>query len=1412
MVTKSSEETVPVFVSTFKEYLDHQHNLQHHVEQDISASPRLRPIEGTTLREDFVLDQIQALGNQLISLEEVSSDSEDDTTPSHRDGTMPRAYWQPKRSKIDILSTAVAQEIAQLTGSFLDPELSRNRVRIHSGNFNDALRRLTNLEPLLVRIARRGSYTDSNKYFQERFATNRNNSNHVAAGNVLVIREADIETRFRLTRTVLGQERAIRIIVSDSAKATIENKCIEELRYYDENNQLTIPSNLTLNAIGAKATSELDEPRIWANFKYPKIGKDLAPQSSSLSKIVRPARSVLSGTVVGSSKFLSLKDNDQIRQWTTDVTEPIDPDSAPPAPPVEESVVQSRRQRKVAVDSDDEDDDAIVKNENNIRSDIVPLPTPPGLRAGSTIDRLMQGADDDERSVVDVVQSSRQRIVRNDSDDSVDDDTSVNNKAEDTENIPPDGPKAEPAPILLIGTSRRTSALANGDDRASLQDNFDGGTGSIGSLRSKPSASVTNVSIPMDKSRRMASSESSRRQILRESRVVNLRTPFQLSTPSRGPNNPRSASLASTGVNPLERNSPNTFVAHEPLRIKTTDTTSRSRQQQGSSQDLLIDFEEETQISSHTYPPPGLGITNTPSRDLSSRNVANPTLLDLNDRNNSVTQPSLKPHAAPGGRNVSAIDSRQEIRQARRSISTQNGDSSALNGPVAPQPPGLNMAAITKAALAKHRKQQEETRMKEAAEETRRKQHQNQATVKAVERERKDPDSPPPVLRKTMRNTAPNPGKKSKNQKPVKQETAKEKRERIAKVKQEAFGDMPASAQPRPQISQPAAATKPEQGTNRAKGIPKIETAVTDVQVKALVDQLKPLFDCSRAFPGLLKFELQLGKVLLQYESDTEGKTWSFKRWNEFFAAEGHRQSKPSYFTNIITRNGADTDRLLNIKDNDKNPIFSEQPELTSISYEFHCQSKDNQEFWVVVDQSGSHSVRKAISTVGFVNLHFPGQVWDASATLHGALSLSHLLKPETEQEIEAFVKSIFIRPAYTKLEIRYRLPNTSEVNIRKLVVRRVSTHECQLPGRGDLALQITEVKQLYHGFRKDDKRLAIGFEKKWVDMVDIDRVQYEVSILSKSISKAFADHNTNLSAGDVTNPDLTGQSLLQSSKIELLLDLVTLVLSKTDWLGFHNFGTLKRKEMEEAERQRNRLHSLGAPGASIIMPATSNANQNVPPLASTPSGRLQPYRTPNNTNISHTELPRNSNSNGQFANGSTSAQPRFHVHGVRANTEATYFEEDGRWYRYGVGAAHVPVTEAEVISRGLRRRADVLTEERVNTEDENEFLDGRGVETDDVYGDPASVLGPDDSSSQVGGPIGGGRTTRAQQQSDLRRQAQNNQRQRSAALGHTRGGSQSSNQARTKIENTREATERGYTGTWWKAETVEETVEDGFW
>jgi hypothetical protein len=138
-----------------KEYLDREQSLLLHREPDfVDGSPKIKPLEGTTIQDSYSLEDQGVENRQLINdLDGEDSDSGEDGGPpgAKPDGMLSiTQYWKPESGNIMILTTGIAQEIAQSTGSSLDPEKDRKRVRIYGGNFNNALSKLMNLEKLLV--------------------------------------------------------------------------------------------------------------------------------------------------------------------------------------------------------------------------------------------------------------------------------------------------------------------------------------------------------------------------------------------------------------------------------------------------------------------------------------------------------------------------------------------------------------------------------------------------------------------------------------------------------------------------------------------------------------------------------------------------------------------------------------------------------------------------------------------------------------------------------------------------------------------------------------------------------------------------------------------------------------------------------------------------------------------------------------------------------------------------------------------------------------------------------------------------------------------------------------------------------------------------------------------------------------
>ena len=387
-------------------------------------------------------------------------------------------------------------------------------------------------------------------------------------------------------------------------------------------------------------------------------------------------------------------------------------------------------------------------------------------------------------------------------------------------------------------------------------------------------------------------------------------------------------------------------------------------------------------------------------------------------------------------------------------------------------------------------------------------------------------------------------------------------------------------------------------------------------------------------------------------------------------------------FTKILTSNGADIDRALEMKGAGKSGngrLWSEVATSQSVSYEFHCQSRSNEDFQIVVDQLGSYGLRKGLATVGTVNIHIPAQIWDLSASLSGPLTWSD--PPEAvAQSVKAFVDSLYIPANRKKLLLVFRQPNDHEIKVRNLIVKRVSYHASnRLDGPGIL-LKVVEAKNLQFRVHQQDKRLwqayevALEFKEDYkVKVADAGRIHYEVSLVHRGINEELAK-NESLEIGELTDAVTTGQSLLERTTIRSMLDTAVQVVCKIDYVGMWNKGTQKRIADEVQANERELAARLG-PRARTMMqiPGTH---------ASTMLGGSRPFT---------------GGAVGTAA-GATTILPQ-PVPGVRMNTEAEIMvDEAGNRYLLGMGGARVPIVG------------------------DQEPLDS------------AATVVPDDSASQVGG------------------------------------------------------------------------------
>ena len=326
------------------------------------------------------------------------------------------------------------------------------------------------------------------------------------------------------------------------------------------------------------------------------------------------------------------------------------------------------------------------------------------------------------------------------------------------------------------------------------------------------------------------------------------------------------------------------------------------------------------------------------------------------------------------------------------------------------------------------------------------------------------------------------------------------------------------------------------------------------LQNEHFVDALRPVFTAARAFPGSLNFEVQLGQFLSPSpEGAYQAKCVTVNQWHKLYDSTSGRLASAATFTNILTRNGADIEHILKLKmaQNGGAKLFHpDKPGRFGIRFEFHCQGKNNDEFKLVFNSRGEYEIERPFRKIGQINIHVPGQIWDAAGLLTGSTRFpeEQILKDAADE----MARSIYIPGGRKEIEISYHQPSSNEFAVKRVVMRRVSRHTCALMGKHDVQLQITEVQRLFVERRSDGIYLA--FASKYEKMVDQMMIHFEVSLISESIEHAMSA-NAYLTVGDITSA-WTEDSLLQTWRTKALLEITQMVVSKIDGVGFHNVGS----------------------------------------------------------------------------------------------------------------------------------------------------------------------------------------------------------------------------------------------------------------
>ncbi|OJJ71680.1 hypothetical protein ASPBRDRAFT_195842 [Aspergillus brasiliensis CBS 101740] len=364
-----------------------------------------------------------------------------------------------------------------------------------------------------------------------------------------------------------------------------------------------------------------------------------------------------------------------------------------------------------------------------------------------------------------------------------------------------------------------------------------------------------------------------------------------------------------------------------------------------------------------------------------------------------------------------------------------------------------------------------------------------------------------------------------------------------------------------------------------------------DEDIKKLYEALKPSLEAAETFPGAITLEVQIGLVLIPLlpKSCCE-QLITFSEWYKIFKPRTGLAAPTTKFMNKLTTSGADIDHLVDLrtsKAQGKRRLFEQEYDEYNVSYEFHCRTKSGQSLVLVIDEQGDHSLKKPVSSLGGVNLHFPLQTWDANISVNCVTDHG----PEFASAAQHMVDHLWIPADKPLLHIFTRLPAGNTLAIDKVYMKRWTRHKFirsdvsplnedtgKEPTRetetdGDLFLQVLEIQDLIVGASAAEETAVRARAMQSREMIRRGRLWYEVSLVSpaiESLLKSNVDLEVGERAEDWSSVDLLGRDApliaqdappspvamaIGTGGLGDLLRLTRLLVEKADGVGYFNEG-----------------------------------------------------------------------------------------------------------------------------------------------------------------------------------------------------------------------------------------------------------------
>ncbi|KAI9044759.1 uncharacterized protein KD926_011730 [Aspergillus affinis] len=298
----------------------------------------------------------------------------------------------------------------------------------------------------------------------------------------------------------------------------------------------------------------------------------------------------------------------------------------------------------------------------------------------------------------------------------------------------------------------------------------------------------------------------------------------------------------------------------------------------------------------------------------------------------------------------------------------------------------------------------------------------------------------------------------------------------------------------------------------------------TNDNIKHLFSALKQTLEAAEYFPGTVTLELQFGLLLIPLLPKTyRENSMSVDEWTRIFQPQTGIAPPTTKFISRLTTSGSDVDHIVDLKTSKaegKRRIFEQDASEYSVLYEYHCRTKSDKLIIMTVNEQGKNSLRYPTTVLGGVNLHFPGQTWDAHLGVSGGFTYREGSDPEIEKAIQHLADHCWVPPNQTLAQIFTKVPDGNTITIDKVLMKRLTRHrhiQAESNVNQDIFLQVTEVQDLIIGTCDTDSLVKRARCLSLLDMLKAGRQWYEVSLVSPAI-EAILKANANIEFGERTD------------------------------------------------------------------------------------------------------------------------------------------------------------------------------------------------------------------------------------------------------------------------------------------------------